>query len=154
MSTRATLRQLRAALEGALGAVGLADTFGRFDGELADAIDEHVADLSVPGGASVLVGFLSDDVTETDEEGHALSAELRPAVAVVRRRSHRGDAAGVPGATADAEALDDLYDAAAAAAQGAGWRVLRGRTVAGDTRDWFGRALVVERGRPFPPEAS
>ena len=156
MSTRDALRQLLASLGAALGpdAAGLADTFGRFDGEPADAIDEHVADLSVPGGASVLVGFLSDDVTETDEEGDALSAALRPSVVVVRRRGHRGDGAGVPGATADAEAVDDLYDAAAIAAQGAGWRILRGRALAGDTRDWFGRALVVERGRPFPPEAS
>lgn len=158
MSTRAVLAQLLAALDGALGDARpggpLADTFARFDGEPADAVDEHVADLRKDAGASVLVGFLSDDVAEADEFGLALDATLRPSVVVVRRRSHRGDSATVPGATRDAEALDELYDEAAAAAEGAGWRVRRGRVLAGDTRDWFGRALVVERDRPFPPEVS
>lgn len=155
MSTKQTLFLLLGALERGLGAqgAGLADTFARYDGEPADAIDEHVADLRGAEGASVLVGFLSDDVTEADEAGEILTAALRPSVAVVRRRSHRGDAASVPGATLDAEALDDLYDAAAKAVQDAGFRVQRGRTLAGDTRDWFGRVLVVERLTDFPRTA-
>lgn len=152
MSTRDTLRTLLAALEAALGPDGLdlADTFARYDGEPADAIDEHVADLGTPGGASVLVGFLSDDVTQADESGAPMLAALRPSVVVVRRRTHRDSGATVPGATADAEALDALYDAAAAAVGAAGFHAQRGRALAGDTRDWFGRALVVETSTLFP----
>lgn len=154
MSTKQTLRTLRDALETALGDArpggALADTFERFDGEPADAIDEHVADLRGDAGASVLVGFLSDDVAEADEGGVALASTLRPSVAVVRRRSQKGSGLGVASATADAEALDDLYDEAASAIEAAGFDVRRGRALAGDTRDWFGRILVAERSRPFP----
>lgn len=154
MSTKQTLRTLRDALETALGDArpggALADTFERFDGEPADAIDEHVADLRGDAGASVLVGFLSDDVAALDEAGEILTAALRPSVVVVRRRSHRDAGATVPGATLDAEALDDLYDAAAEAVGAAGWTAQRGRALAGDTRDWFGRALVVEKTTDFP----
>lgn len=154
MTTTATLRALLDALETALGEErpggALADVFARYDGEPADAIDEHVADLRGAEGASVLVGFLSDDASAADETGLALAATLRPSVAVVRRRSHREDAAGVLGATADAEALDALYDEAAAAIEGAGYAVRRGRALAGDSRDWFGRVLVAEITAPFP----
>ena len=63
----------------------------------------------------------------------------------------------MPAWTADCEALDELYDEAKAALSGAGWRVPRGRALAGDTRDWIGRLLVVERDRlavtPFDPYA-
>lgn len=152
--TTPLLRDLLSALQGALGpaGLGLADSFGRYDGEPADAVDEHVVDLQSASGASVLVGFLSDDVAEADEDGVPIRTTVRPGVVVVRRRGPRDGASGTTvGATEDAEALDALYDAAAAACQSAGWRVLRGRALAGDVRDWFARAIVVERDRPDWP---
>ena len=155
-ATKLLLRSLRDLLQQELGedrpGGALADVFERFDGEPADAIDEHVAELRGEAGASVLVGFVSDDVTDQDETGVTLSAVLRPAILVVRRRDAKRN--GASQATADAEALDDLYDAAALAADEAGWSVRRGRTLAGDTRDWIGRAIVAERERPFPPEVA
>ena len=160
MSTRTTLRQLRDALraalgpEGALGpdGAGLADVFERFDGEPAEAIDEHVLELRGEAGASVLVGFLSDDALAANEAGQALGYTFRPMVALVRRRSLREGEAGATGATVDAEALDDLYDAAAATLTAAGLRVLGGRALAGDTTHWIGRLLTCETTRDLIPD--
>lgn len=149
------LRALRDALRDRLGpdAAAVCDVFERYDGDAEEAADEHVADLAGERGASVLVGFLAEDVSEADEDGRVLASHLRPAVIVLRRRGPRDGAAdGVPGATRDAEALDALYDLAAAACEAGGWRVTRGRTLSGSVRDWFGRALVVERERQdWPP---
>ena len=158
-TTTTLLRGILGALEAALGpdrpGGALADVFARYDGEPADAIDEHVAQLRGETGASVLVGFLSDDVDERDEAGRPLSALLRPSVLVVRRRGTRLEEGpdGVKGATRDAELLDALYDAAASALDGHGLSFLRGRALAGEVRDWMGRALVVEGSRTFPPRA-
>lgn len=154
-ATKAVLAGLLGALEAAMGGPRpggpVADVFARYDGEPSDAVDEHVADLRGREGASVLVGFLSDDEGDRDEAGTALDFVLRPSVVVVVRRSPRSASGAVAGATADAERLDDLYDEAALALAEAGYTVRRGRALAGDTRDWFGRALVAEAARDFPP---
>jgi hypothetical protein len=157
-STAATLRAVLDVLKGELGedreGGAIADTFERFDGEPSEAVEEHVAELRGKVGASVLVGFLSDTLDESDESGRPLSFTLRPSVVVVRRRGPKNHKdSEVRAWTLDAEALDDLYDAAALALASSGLRVRlsRGLALYGDTRDWTGRALVVELDREFPP---
>lgn len=138
-----------------------ADVYERYDGDPGDAIDEHVAELRDEKGTSILVGFLSDDVTDEDEEGTPLGADLTAAILIVRRRGHRvydaQDAGGatVGTASADAEKLDGLYDdtinaVAGKDVGGARLFIRNGRALSGDG-NWYGRALTVRFSRDFDP---
>lgn len=141
--TNATIDGLLAALQTPLEAAGLADAFAFYDGDPAEAIYEHVAELQGEAGASVLVGFLSDADLIENASRAAIGSTLHLSVSVVRRRGSSGEQ------HADARALNDLYDAAIEALVAAPGIVLRPtRALVGDV-DWFGRLIPIHTSRPL-----
>ena len=159
VSTSSVLSALEALLEAAVPAAGVTlDVCARFDGAPAEAVDEHVVELRGAAGTSVLVGYLTDDDVDEDEEALALGATLRAGVIVVVRRSRRAEQGEEPSQSEDARQLDGLYDAAldalrdgrdALAPLSCGRiRILRGQALQG-ADDWFGRVIPVQFTRPL-----
>ena len=157
--TSSVLSALEAVLEAGVPAAGAPlDVCARFDGEPSEAVDEHVVELRGQSGTSVLVGYLSDDDLDEDEDSLALGATLRAGVICVVRRSRRTEATGEPSQSEDARQLDALYDAAIDALRSGREalaplscgpiRIQRGQALTG-ADDWFGRVIPVQFTRPL-----
>ena len=153
-ATKTLLAAVEALVRDALGDV--LDVCERCDGDPAAAVEEHVAELRGARGTSVLVGYLSDDDVDEDEDTEALGAVLRATVIPIVRRGPRGTPDQAPSQARDTEALDDLYDAVVAALLD-GRRALaplfagpirlhRGQASIGG-EDWFARVITVSFSR-------